>query len=220
MGVRGGLIVDFLNGICLQLLAAVLALLMTAPLGADGGLLIHDPLAGGVAGGLGVVLLIAVAATGAGEQGEAHRRTGGGGHFRPVVVAQRLCNDGPALGTKLGLGAGGRLARDVAAGSVPLQTVSAATDAAVLRHALAGAGAPRDGGALVPAMAQRVRVVGDEAGAAAVADMGGMAARLAGVRGGMGIKAVGQRRGDVLMVAIHTCQFVYCIIIPLLFCPF
>lgn len=167
-----------------------------------GGFLVHDPLAGGVAGGLGVVPLIAVPAAGAGGQGEAHRRTGEGGHFRPVVVAQRLYNDGPAFTTRLGIGAGGHLAGDVAAGGIAIQTVSAAADAAVLGHVLAGAGAPRDGCALVPAMVQHIRVVGDEAGAAAVADMGRMAACLTGGRGGMGIKAVGQRRGDVLNVPI------------------
>ena len=54
VGIGGSLIVDFFDRFRFQLLAAVLALFMTAALGAGGGFLVHDPLAGGVAGGLGV----------------------------------------------------------------------------------------------------------------------------------------------------------------------
>lgn len=149
-------------------------------LGSGGGLGVNDPVAGSVAGGLGIFALIAVPAAGAGEHGIAHRRTGGGGGFYIVIVAQRLLNHGPTFCAKLGISAGSRLGGNMAAGGIALQTVSAAAHTAVPRHALTGARAPGDGGAIVPAMAQCAGVVRDEAGAAAVADVGDMPARFAG----------------------------------------
>ena len=119
-------------------------------------------------------------------------------------MAQCVLHDRAALGTELGLGAGGGFAGDMARGLVPLQPGRAAADAGVFRYALAGAGGVGDLLALVPAMAQRGSVVRNERTAAALADVQGASAALAGGRGGLGNIVVRQRRGDVLDVALPT----------------
>ena len=151
---------------------------------------------------LGVVALVGVAAAGAGIGGVAHLGAGRLGHFLGVVMAQSVLNDGAAAGAELGFGAGGRVAGDMACGLVALQPGGSTADAGVLGHALAGAGGPGDLLALVPGVAQRVGVVGDERTAAALADMEGAPAALAGGWGHFGNIVMGQRGGDVLNVAL------------------
>ena len=60
--VCGGLIVDFLDFLGFQCFAADLALLMPGALGIRGGLLVYDPVAGGVAGGICIGPIIGIAA--------------------------------------------------------------------------------------------------------------------------------------------------------------
>ena len=153
---------------------------------------------------LGVVALVGVAAAGAGIGGVAHLGAGRLGHFLGIVMAQSVLNDGAAAGAELRIGAGGRVAGDMARGLVALQTGGSAADAGVLGHALAGAGGPGDLLAFVPTMPQRVGVVGDERTAAALADMEGAPAALTGGRGGLAYIVVRQRGGDVLDVALPT----------------
>lgn len=62
MGVRGGLVVDFLNFFGFQSFAADFTLLVFAALAVGGGFLVNDPVAGLVSGGIGVVTLVSVAA--------------------------------------------------------------------------------------------------------------------------------------------------------------
>ena len=200
--VRGGLIVDFFNRFRVGDFTAVFTFPVLAALAVRGRLLVNDPVAGLVARGLGIVALVVVAAAGAGKDGEAHLRTGGGGHFLLIVVAQGLFYDGPALGTELGIGAGGRLAGDVARRLVALDAVIPAAGTAVFHDALARAGGVRDFGPLVPAMAQRVRVVRHKGAAAAFAAVDGPAARLTGGGNGGGLVLVRQRRGDVLNMPV------------------
>ena len=71
--------------------------------------------------------------------------------------------------------------------SVAFQPVIATADAAILNHALAGAGGASDFGALVPTVAQRVGVVGNKGTAAALADVDGLAAALTGGRNYRGL---------------------------------
>ena len=87
-------------------------------------------------------------------------------------------------------------------GLVALQPGGSTADAGVLGHALAGAGGPGDLLALVPTVAQRVGVVGDERTAAALADMEGAPAALTGGWGHFGNIVMGQRGGDVLDVPL------------------
>src|SRR5699024_10713856 len=76
-----GLIVDFFNRLFLQRFAAGGTLLMAGALAVGGGLLVHDPVAGGVAGGIGIGPIVGIAAAGAGVGGVAHALAGGGSHF-------------------------------------------------------------------------------------------------------------------------------------------
>ncbi len=117
-------------------------------------------------------------------------------------MAQSVLNDGAAAGAELRIGAGGRVAGDMARGLVTLQPGGSTADAGVLGHALAGAGGVGDLLAFVPTMPQRVGIVGDERTAAALADMEGTPAALTGGRGGLAYVVVGQRGGDVLDVAL------------------
>ncbi|VUX22566.1 Uncharacterised protein [Dorea longicatena] len=204
LAVRGGLLVDFLDRLLLQLFTADLALFMAGTLAVRGGLLVNNPVAGLVSGGVGIVALVGVAAAGAGIGGVAHFRAGGSGHFLLVVVAQGIDNHRTALGTELGRGAGGRLAGYMTRCRVSLQAMIAAADAAILDQTFAGAGGASDFGALVPGMAQGVGVVCHKAGTAALADMDGLAAALAGGRGGFGNIVVGQGRRDVRDVALSA----------------
>ena len=198
LAVRGGLLVDFLDGLLLQLFTADLALFMAGTLAVSGGLLVDDPVAGLVSGGIGVVALVGVVAAGAGIGGVAHFRAGGFSDFFLVVVAQGIDDHSAALGTELGRGAGGRLAGYMARCRVTLQAMIAATDAAILDQTFAGAGGAGDFGTLVPGMAQGVGVVCHKAGTAALADMDGLAAALAGGRGGfVNIVAVSYTHLDV-----------------------
>ena len=202
LAVCGGLIVDFFNRFRVGDFTAVFTFPVLAALAVRGRLLVNDPVAGLVARGPGVFALVAVAAAGAGKDGEAHLRTGGSGHFPLVVMAQGFFYDGPALGTELGIGAGGRLAGDMARCLVALDAVIPAAGAAVFHHALAGTGGVRDLGPLVPAMAQRVRVVRHKGAAAAPAAVDGPAARLTGGGDGGGLVLMRQRRGDVLNMPV------------------
>ena len=164
-------IVDFLDFLGFQRFTADLALLVLAALAVGGRLLVDDPVTGLVACRLGVVALVGVAAAGAGVGGVAHLRTGRLGHNGFIVMTQSVLNDGPTAGAELGIGAGGRVAGDMACGLIALQTGGSTADAGVLGHALAGAGGVGDLLALVPTVAQRVGIVGDERTAAALADM-------------------------------------------------
>ena len=119
-------------------------------------------------------------------------------------MAQGVDDHSAALGTELGRGAGGRLAGYMARCRVSLQAMIAAADAAILDQTFAGAGGASDFGALVPGMAQGVGVVCHKAGTAALADMDGLAAALAGGRGGFGNIVVGQGRRDVRDVALSA----------------
>ena len=175
---------------------------MLAALAVGGRLLVDDPVTGLVACRLGVVALVGVAAAGAGVGGVAHLRTGRLGHNGFIVMTQSVLNDGPTAGAELGIGAGGRVAGDMACGLIALQTGGSTADAGVLGHALAGAGGVGDLLALVPTVAQRVGIVGDERTAAALADMEGTPAALTGGRGHFGNVVVGQCRGNVLDVAL------------------
>ena len=87
---------------------------------------------------------------------------------------------------------------------VALDAVIAAAGAAVFHDALAGAGGVGDEGSLIPAMTKRVGVVCDEAAAAAVTAVDGLAAVFAGGGDDMGFVIVRQRRRDVLNVTIST----------------
>ena len=87
---------------------------------------------------------------------------------------------------------------------VGIQTVVATAGAAVFHDALAGAGGVGDEGSLIPAMTERIGVVCDEAAAAAVTAVDGLAAVLAGSGDDMGFIIVRQRRRDVLNVTIAT----------------
>ena len=129
------------DGLRVQDLPAVHALLVFAAFLIGGGFLVHNPVAGGVARG----------------------------QFQ----------DGPANRANLGLGAGGLRARGVAGGVLGLQAGQAAAGAGVLDDPRAVAGRAGDLLPLVPGVAQRVGIVGDEAGTASLADMQGAAAGLA-----------------------------------------
>ena len=204
LAVRGGAVVDFLNGLRLQLFTAHGTLLVLAALGIGGRLLVDDPVAEFMTGRLGIVGLGSVATAGAGVGGVTHLRAGGGGHFGLVIVSQRVFQHRAALGTDLRLGAGGIIARDMTCRLVALDAVIAAAGAAVFHDALAGAGGVGDEGSLIPAMTKRVGVVRHEAAAAAVTAVDGLAAVFAGGGDDMGFVIVRQRRRDVLNVTIST----------------
>ena len=202
LAVRGAAVVDFLDFCRFQLLATVLALLVLAARSVGGRLLVDDPVAGFMTGRLGVIGLGSISAAGAGVGGITHLGAGGGGHFRLVIVSQRVFQHRAALGTKLRLGAGSRSAGDVTIRGVGIQTVVATAGAVVFHHALAGAGGVGDEGSLVPAMTECIGVVCDETAAAAVAAVDGLAAGFAGSGDDMGFVIVRQRRRDVLNVTI------------------
>ena len=202
--VRGGAVVDLFNGLRLQLFTAHGTLLVLAALGIGGRLLVDDPVAGLMTGRLGVVALVAVATAGAGVGGVTHLGAGGSSHFGLVIVSQGLFQHSAAAGAELGFRAGNRSAGDVAIRGVGIQTVVATAGAAVFHDALAGAGGVGDEGSLIPAMTERIGVVCDEAAAAAVAAVDGLAAVLAGSGDDMGFVIVRQRRRDVLNVTIPT----------------
>ena len=96
---------------------------VAAALAVSGRLLVNNPIAQLMPGGVGVLALVAVAAAGTGERGIAHLFTGGGGHFALVVMPQRIFQHSPALDTGLGRGTGGGFAGGVAFGGVALQAV-------------------------------------------------------------------------------------------------
>lgn len=100
-------------------------------------------------GGLGVAILISIAAAGAGMDGIAHLRASRLDHFYLVVMA---------------------------AGSVALQPVIPAADAAVFHHALAGTGRIGDQSTLIPGMPQRFRGIRHKGRATALAAVDGLAA--------------------------------------------
>ena len=240
LGIRSGLVVELFQLLRLQHLAADSTLLMTAALQALSGFHIHNPVTGGVAGGVGVAALVGIPAPGTGERAVPHLRTSRRGHFLLVVmggqvgifplitvpapgtgkggvshlragglgdnglivVTQSVLNHRAADGAKLGRGAGGSLAGHMARGGVALQTGSPATDAGVLGHALAGAAGADYLSPIVPAVAQRVGIVRDKAGTAALTEMDGLAAALAGGWCGLAHIVVGQRRGNVLNMAL------------------
>src|SRR5699024_2166121 len=110
-------------------------------------------------------------------------------------------NHRAALLAELGLGAGGRSAGHMARSGIALQASGPASDTGKLGHALAGAAGADYLSPIVPAVAQRVGIVRDKAGTAALTEMDGLAAALAGGRGGLAHIVVGQRRGDVLNVS-------------------
>ena len=204
LAVRGAAVVDFLDFGGFQLLSAVLALLVLAARSVGGRLLVDDPVAGFMTGRLGIVGLVCIAATGASVGGVTHLRAGGCGHFGLVIVSQRVFQHRATLGTELRLGAGGIIARNMTCRLVALDAVIAAAGAAVFHHALAGAGGVGDEGSLIPAMTERIGVVCDEAAAAAVTAVDGLAAVFAGSGDDMGFVIVRQRRRDVLNVTIPT----------------
>ena len=119
-------------------------------------------------------------------------------------MSQGLFQHSAAAGAEPGFRAGSRSAGDVAICGVSIQTVVAAAGTAVFHNPLAGAGGVGDKGALVPAMTERVGVVCDEAAAAAVTAVDGLAAVFAGSGDDMGFVIVRQRRRDVLNVTIPT----------------
>ena len=200
--VRGAAVVDFLNGLRLQLFTAHGTLLVLAALGIGGRLLVDDPVAGLMTGRLGVVALVAVATAGAGVGGVTHLGAGGSSHFGLVIVSQGLFQHSAAAGAELGFRAGSRSAGDVAIRGVGIQTVVTAANATVFHNPLAGAGGISNKGALVPAMAQGVRIVCDKGTAAAIAAMDGLTAVLAGGGNHMGFVVMGQNRSDVLDMAV------------------
>ena len=202
--VRGGAVVDLLDGLCLQLFAAHGTFLVLAALGIGGRLLVDDPVAGFMTGRLGIVGLGSVATACAGVGGVTHLGAGGGGHFGLVIVSQRVFQHRATLGTELRLGAGGIIARNMTCRLVALDAVIAAAGAAVFHDPLAGAGGVGDEGSLIPAMTKRVGVVCDEAAAAAVTAVDGLAAVFAGSGDDMGFVIMRQRRCDVLNVTIPT----------------
>ena len=204
LAVRGGAVVDFLNGLRLQLFTAHGTLLVLAALGIGGRLLVNDPVAGLMTDRLGVIGLVCIAATGAGVGGVTHLRAGGCGHFGLVIVSQGLFQHRAAAGAELGFRAGSRSAGDVSIRGVGIQTVVATAGAAVFHDPLAGAAGVGDEGSLIPAMTKRVGVVCDEAAAAAVTAVDGLAAVFAGSGDDMGFVIVRQRRRDVLNVTIPT----------------
>ena len=195
-------VTDLLDGLGLQLLPTVLALPVLAALGIDSGFPVNNPLSGLVAGRLGIVALVDIAAAGTGVDGIAHLRAGGSLHFGLVIMAQRLLQHSAAAGTELRLGAGGGAAGNVAFRRDGIQAMVAAAGAAVLLDALASAGGVGNNAALIPAMAQGVRVVRHEAAAAAIAAVDGLAAILAGGGDHMGLILVRKRGGDVLDMAV------------------
>ena len=119
-------------------------------------------------------------------------------------MTKRLCQHSAALGAELRLGAGGSVAGNMTCRLVALDAMIAAAGAAVFHHALAGAGGVGDERTLVPAMTKRVGVVRDEAAAAAVAAVDGLAAVFAGSGDHMGFVIMGQNRSDVLNVTISA----------------
>ena len=204
LAVRGAAVVDFLDLCRFQLLAAVLALLVLAARSVGGRLLVDDPVAGFMTGRLGIVGLGSVATAGAGVGGVSHLRAGGGSHFGLVIVSQRVFQHRAAAGAELGFRAGSRSAGDVSIRRVGIQTVVATAGAAIFHDPLAGAGGVGNKGSLIPAMTKRVGVVCDEAAAAAVTAVDGLAAVFAGSGDDMGFVIVRQRRRDVLNVTIPT----------------
>ena len=204
LAVRGGAVVDLFNGLRLQLFTAHGTLLVLAALGIGGRLLVDDPVAGFMTGRLGIVGLGSVATAGAGVGGVTHLGAGGCGHFGLVIVSQGLFQHSAAAGAELGFRAGSRSAGDVAIRGVGIQTVVATAGAAVFHDALAGAGGVGDEGSLIPAMTERIGVVCDEAAAAAIAAVDGLAAALTGRGDYMGFVVMGQNGSDVLNVTIAT----------------
>ena len=204
LAVRGAAVVDFLDFGGFQLLSAVLALLVLAAHSVGGRLLVDDPVAGFMTGRLGIVGLGGIAAAGAGVGGVTHLGAGGCGHFGLVIVSQRVFQHSAAAGAELGFRAGSRSAGDVSIRRVGIQTVVATAGAAVFHDPLAGAGGVGNKGSLIPAMTKRVGVVCDEAAAAAVTAVDGLAAVFAGSGDDMGFVIVRQRRCDVLNVTIPT----------------
>ena len=198
----GGAVVDLFNGLCLQLFTTHGTFLVLAALGIGGRLLVDDPVAGLMTGRLGVVALVGITAPGAGVSGITHLRAGGSSHFALVIMAQSLFQHSAAAGAELGFRAGSRSARDVAIRGVGIQTVVTAANATVFHNPLAGAGGISNKGALVPAMAQGVRIVCDKGTAAAIAAMDGLTAVLAGGGNHMGFVVMGQNRSDVLDMAV------------------
>ena len=119
-------------------------------------------------------------------------------------MSQRVFQHRATAGTELRLRAGGRVAGDMTGSLVALDAVIAAAGAAVFHDPLAGAGGVGNKGSLIPAMTKRVGVVCDEAAAAAVTAVDGLAAVFAGSGDDMGFVIVRQRRRDVLNVTIPT----------------
>ena len=117
-------------------------------------------------------------------------------------MAQCLRQHSAAAGTELRLSTGGGAAGNVAFRRDGIQAMVAAAGAAVLLDALAGAGGVGDNAALIPAMAQGVRVVRHEAAAAAIAAVDGLATVFTGGGDHMGLILVGKRGGDILDMAV------------------
>ena len=181
----------------LQHLAADRTLLMTAARAVLVRLLVHDPLTWRMARGVGVGPVVGIAAAGTGEGGKAHGRAGGRGHVLLIVMAQGIFNHSATLGTELGGGAGGGVAGNMARSRVSFQAGRAAAGASIFHDALAGTGGVGNKRTLVPAMAQRLRVVRHKGGTAASAGVDGLAPGLAACRNGFGGIVVGQRRSKV-----------------------
>lgn len=88
-------VTDLLDRLGLQLLPAVLALPVLAALGIGSGFPVNNPLAGFVAGRLGIVALVDIAAAGTGVDGIAHLRAGGSLHLRSMGASntQTCCEE-------------------------------------------------------------------------------------------------------------------------------
>ena len=200
--VRGGAVVDLLDGLCLQLFATHGTFLVLAALGIGGRLLVNDPVAGFMTGRLGVIGFGGIAAAGAGVGGVTHLGAGGGGHFGLVIMSQRVFQHRAALGTELRLGAGGIIAGNMTCRLITLDAMIAAAGAAVFHDSLTGAGGVGNEGTLIPAMAECVSVVRDEAASAAIAAVDGLAAALTGRGDDMGFVVMGQNGSDVLDMAV------------------
>ena len=208
--VRGGAVVDFFNGLCLQLFATHGTFFVLAALRVGGRLLVNDPVAGLMTGRLGVVALAAVSAAGTGVSGITHLRAGGSSHFGLVIMSQSLFQHSAAPSAELGFRAGSRSAGDVAIRGVGIQTVVTTANAPVFHDPLAGAGGVGDKGALVPAVAQGFRIVRDKRTAAAIAAMDGLSLCIAGSLDHMSLVIMRNGGSNVLDVPVSAHRTLLC----------
>lgn len=119
-------------------------------------------------------------------------------------MAQCLIQNRTAFRAKLRLRTGGRRTGNMTGSSISLDFVLTAANAVIFHHALTGTGRIRHQSTLVPAMAERFRIICYECTAAAIAAMNGLAAIFTGGGNHMVFVLVCQSRSNIFDVPLSA----------------